>query len=143
MVDADQAAVWDAWTTTAGIASFFAPDGSIELEPGGAYEIYFDPTGSPGHRGAEGTHILALQPMEMLSFTWNFPQQFTELRDQFTTVVLRLAPVDADRTAVALTQMGWGNGEMWDDAYDYFEHAWGEVVLANLTRRFDEGPIEW
>ena len=31
----------------------------------------------------------------------------------------------------------------WDQSFDYFTRAWGEVVLPRLKYRFEEGPIDW
>ena len=45
--------VWDAWTTTRGVKSFFSSQAKVELVIGGVYEIYFDlkaPYGSKGLR---------------------------------------------------------------------------------------------
>ena len=43
---------------------------------------------------------------------------------------------------VTLHHVGWGDGGEWDKAYDYFDRAW-DAVLANLQKRFAEGPIDW
>lgn len=43
---------------------------------------------------------------------------------------------------MTLTHGGWGDGGQWDQAYDYFNRAWGNV-LANLQKRFVEGPVDW
>jgi len=45
-------------------------------------------------------------------------------------------------TLVRLTQTGWGDGGQWDQAYAYFDRAWGNV-LTNLQKRFAEGPVDW
>jgi hypothetical protein len=45
-------------------------------------------------------------------------------------------------TRVRLTHTGWGDGGEWDKAYAYFDRAWGNV-LANLQKRFADGPIDW
>jgi hypothetical protein len=42
-----------------------------------------------------------------------------------------------------LTHGGWGAGAVWDEAYDYFDHAWGAVVLPRLVYRFAKGPVDW
>jgi uncharacterized protein YndB with AHSA1/START domain len=41
-------AVWQAWTTRAGIQSFFAPDAEIDPRVGGAFHIHMDPLAGPG-----------------------------------------------------------------------------------------------
>jgi len=142
-VDAPVKDVWEAWTTEEGVRSFFAPASHIEFHVGGAYEILFDPTAPPGERGAEGTRILALQPPRMVAFTWNAPPNLTSVRAQFTHVQIWIQAEDANRVLVTLIHSGWGAGGQWDEAFAYFEHAWGEVVLPRLAQRFARGPIDW
>ena len=134
---------WAAWTTRDGIVSFFAPDARIEPRVGGAFEIYIDPGAAPGSKGADDMRFLAVQPMKMISFDWNAPPHLPEARAQRTFVVVRFAPVDDQSTRVTLHHTGWGDGGQWDQAYTYFDRAWGNV-LANLKNRFDSGqPYDW
>ena len=136
----DQA--WQAWTTREGIVSFFAPDARVEARPGGPFEIYIDPGGAPGMKGADDTRVLAVQPKKLLSFEWNAPPHLPEARQQRTVVILRFEPVTDTTTRVRLHHVGWGDGGQWDQAYTYFDRAWGNV-LANLQKRFDSGPVDW
>ncbi len=135
--------VWSAWTTEDGIRTFFAPEGRIELRPGGAYEMYFNLDAPAGQRGGEGMHIMALQPLKMLSFTWNAPPELPAMRDQITHVTVRLKELGKGETLVTLIHDGWGEGEEWDAAFDYFVRAWGDIVLPRLQYRFDIGPVNW
>ena len=89
LVHADLKLVWDAWSTEAGVKSFFAPACKINLKPGGAYEMYFVTESPPGSRGGEGYTVIAIQPMEMLAFTWNAPPSLPTIRSHFTHVVIR------------------------------------------------------
>ena len=57
-VQAPVAEVFKAWTTEEGITTFFAPKGKVDLRVDGTYDIWFNPTGKPGERGAEGMRIL-------------------------------------------------------------------------------------
>lgn len=134
--------VWDAWTTRAGITSFFAPDARIEAKVGGAFHVYIDPLAEPGLKGADDMRFMALQPPKMLSFDWNAPPSLPEVRKQRTFVVVRIEPVADARTRVTLTHTGWGDGGEWDKAYAYFDRAWGNV-LGNLKKRFETGPVDW
>lgn len=143
VVEADLDAVWDAWTTEDGIASFFAPACNIDLRVGGRYEILFDPAAEPGNRGAEGVVILALQPRRMLAFTWNAPPHMAEIRKQWTHVTVRFQPVGDERTKITLFHDGWGEGPEWDEAFEYFNRAWNDVVLPRLEYRFSVGPVDW
>jgi uncharacterized protein YndB with AHSA1/START domain len=136
----DQA--WEAWTTRAGIVSFFAPEAVVEPRVGGAFSIHFDPGAPAGSRGADDMRFMALQPRRMLSFDWNAPPSLPEARAQRTFVVVRFAAVTEGTTRVTLHHSGWGEGGEWDRAYAYFDRAWGGV-LGNLKKRFETGPVDW
>jgi uncharacterized protein YndB with AHSA1/START domain len=142
LVPAGIDAVWQAWTTTEGITSFFAPGARIEARVGGPFEVYIDPGAAPGSRGADDMRFLALQPPRMLSFDWNAPPHLAQVRQQRTFVVVRLHPVDDKTTRVSLHHTGWGEGGEWDQAHAYFDRAWGSV-LGNLRQRFEKGPMDW
>lgn len=142
LVAAPIAQVWQAWTTREGIVGFMAPGAEVDPRPGGAFDIQFDPLAAPGQRGADGMQFMALQPPTMLSFTWNAPPHLPEARSQRTLVVLRLTPEGEGSTRVSLHHVGWGDGGQWDQAYAYFDGAWGQV-LGNLKKRFDSGPVDW
>jgi uncharacterized protein YndB with AHSA1/START domain len=142
-VPASLSQVWQAWTTEEGTKSFFAPQGRIDLKPGGAYEMLFDLEAEPGKQGGEGMVLLAVQPERMLSFTWNAPPHLPNVRGQMTHVVVRLFPMDSKNTRVTLRHDGWGDGEEWDAAFQYFSRVWGDVVLPRLQYRFERGAIDW
>jgi uncharacterized protein YndB with AHSA1/START domain len=136
----DQA--WDAWTTREGIVGFFAPDAKIEPRVGGAFQVYMDPGAPAGSKGADDMRFMALQPKKMLSFDWNAPPSLPEARAQRTFVVVRFEPLGDRQTRITLHHTGWGDGGEWDKAYAYFDKAWSNV-LANLGKRFDQGPQDW
>lgn len=123
--------VWKKWTTKEGLKSFFAPDCNISIEPDGAYEIFFFPENPPGQRGADGQRVMAVEQNRMLSFTWNFPPTLAEIRNQRTIVVLRFKE-DGEGCLLSLSQMGWGESAIWQEGFEYFKHAWGQVVLPRL-----------
>ena len=142
LVPAALAEVWNAWTTTEGAQTFFSSKAKVELAVGGAYEIYFLLDQPYGSRGSEDCRVLSYLPMEMLSFSWNAPLEFGELRGRHTTVVLRFEEIKPGEVKVVFSQHGWGRGEDWDKLYDYFDRAWA-YVLGNLKKRFVAGPIDW
>lgn len=133
---------WQAWTTTEGVTTFFAPEASVELAVGGDYEMYFDPKQPEGLRGSEGCKILSFVPGEMLSFTWNAPPSIPEVRGEHTWVVLTFHALEPKKTQVSLIHLGWQVGEQWQKALQYFDRAW-EVVLGRLHYRFQKEPINW
>src|SRR5690242_19748520 len=124
VVKAPLADVWNAWTTSDGIKTFFAPDAHVEARPEGPFEIYINPYAQPGMKGADGMRFLAVQPMSMLSYTWNAPPSLPEARKQRTIVILRFSSDSETQTRVTMTHVGWGDGGEWDKAYLYFDKAW-------------------
>ncbi len=141
-VNASIADVWHAWTTTDGVKTFFSPYANVELGVGGPFEIYFLPDQPYGSRGSENCKILAYLPEKMLSFEWNGPPQFGQLRYIKTQVNILFEEIEPGKVKLDFTHHGWGTGEDWDKLYEYFDSAWG-YVLGNFKKRFDEGPLDW
>lgn len=92
VVPANVDAVWQAWTTSEGIKTFFAPDAHVELRVDGPFEIFINPYVKPGLKGADGMRIIGFQDKRMLSFTWNAPPSLPEARANRTVVILRFEP---------------------------------------------------
>jgi uncharacterized protein YndB with AHSA1/START domain len=134
--------VWQAWTTTDGIKTFFAPEAHVELRVDGPFEIFINPYAPPGQKGADGMRIIGFQQERMLSFTWNAPPDLPEARKQRTVVIVRFEPMAEKQTRVTLHHVGWGEGGEWDKAFEYFSGAWPHV-LQNLQNSFTQGPKDW
>ncbi|OLD79057.1 hypothetical protein AUF62_00730 [archaeon 13_1_20CM_52_20] len=117
--------VWTVWTTNEGVTSFLAPKANIKLEDNGPYEILFDPEAPLGFRGTEGCKILGLE----------------QIRRHKTRVDIYFERVEA-LTKVRVEHSGWQWGEEWDEAYEFFDHAW-DLDLARMQQRFASGPIDW
>lgn len=135
--------VWNQWTTSEGIHNFFAPASKLDLKPLGSFDIYFTPDAPAGRRGAEGNLILAIQENEMLTFTWDAPNDWPEIRKQRTFVTLRFKSLSSSKTRLTFTQTGWGTSGEWNEVYRYFETAWSKVVLPNLKYSLEVGPLDW
>ena len=142
VIAAPVAEVWKAWTTSEGIQGFFAPEAVVDAKPDGRFFLHFNPYAPAGQKGADDMHVLAVQPLKMLSFTWNAPPHLPEARAQRTVVILRFEPEGEARTRLRLQHVGWGTGGQWDEAFAYFDRAWGRV-LDSLAKRFAEGPVDW
>ena len=142
VVKAAPEAVFKAWSTSEGVSTFFAPEARIEARPDGAFEVYINPYAQPGMKGADNMRVLGVQENRMISFSWNAPPHLPQARAQRTFVTVRMQPEGASETRVRLTHAGWGDGGEWDQAYAYFDRAWGNV-MANLQKRFVDGPVDW
>lgn len=139
-VNAPVSEVWRVWTTSGGAEEFFAQKANIQLRIGGAYEIQFDPADE--RSGTKGLKILSYTPDEMISFQWNAPPEFPEVRNGGTWVVVQMRPVDAYTTHVTITHLGWKRGPEWDKAYAHFRQGWSELMV-RLQNRFANGPVDW
>ncbi len=134
--------IWDKWSSNVGLESFFAPKANIVLESGGPFEIYFFPDNPVGFRGAEDTKVIAFENEKMISFTWNAPPNFPEIRKQKTLVIVRLNQEGSNKTKVSLEHIGWGSSPEWIGAVNYFNKAW-ETILGRLKYSVEKGVIDW
>ena len=134
--------VWQAWTTEKGVCTFFAPAANVDLEIGGLYEMLFNPDAPAGSKGSEGCKVLSYLPDQMLSFDWSAPPQYPDIRTERTWVVVELTAGPLNTTRVELSHLGWGEGDEWDQVFQYFKRAW-DIVLGRLAYRFSHGPIDW
>ena len=122
------------WTTAEGWKAFLGTDATLDLRPGGAFEILFaPPEAGEGQRGSEGCQVLAYVPDRMLTFSWSAPLEFPE-RAQRTWVTASFA--DAPKgagTIVTVDQVGFGVGDGWAAVHTYFERAWDVVLSAEVA----------
>jgi uncharacterized protein YndB with AHSA1/START domain len=140
-VAAPVSAVWQAWSTTQGAQTFLAPKTHIQAQIGGPYEIFFNPADE--RVSTQGCKVLSYLPQQMISFQWTLPpDMFPDFPKAATWVVVQMHPAGADRTDVAITQLGWGSGPVWNRAYVHMQRGW-EMAAAQLKQRFEHGPIDW
>ena len=124
--------VWEAWTSSDGIAAWWGPPASnIDLRIGGPFELFFAHDAPEGSRGSEGCKVLAYVPGESLSFTWNAPPHLA-LRETNTWVVLTFTSAAAG-TTVRLVHTGFLTGADWDEYMAYFDEAWEQVLELLVT----------
>ena len=81
-------------------------------------------------RGSEGCRILSFLPKQMLSFSWNAPPEYKEVRESgyHTWVVVNLKAVSGSETEITLTHLGWPTDKKWEPVFDYFDKAWTTVI---------------
>ncbi len=123
---------WDLWATSEGLAKWWTEHTKIDLRPGGAYEIHFNPDAAPGDRGGDWCRVLSFLPGSMLSFTWNSPPEL-KTRPLHTWVVMLFEESGAG-SRVTLNHFGWpesglaDDGSDWPETLDYFREAWTYVM---------------
>jgi uncharacterized protein YndB with AHSA1/START domain len=132
-VSVSAADAFNDWTTEDGIEAFFAPEATINLVPGGLYELCFAPDAPDGACGNDDGTILAFEPDAMLSFTWAMPPYMPEIRPHLTVVQLLFEPNGPDETTIRLFHTGFGSSDAWAQGRNYFEETW-PVVLENYRQ---------
>lgn len=134
-VPAPLPAVWEAFSTSAGLSTWLGPNATVDLRPGGDWLVHF-PNGSTG-----GGTIVSFVPQKEIVLSALAPDKFPTVRAQRTHAVFQLE-ARGNATVVRLIQTGWQQGAEWDHAYEYLV-AGNAELLSMLHRRFLEGPIEW
>jgi uncharacterized protein YndB with AHSA1/START domain len=146
-VAASPAEAFRLWTSTEGIAKFFAPDARIDAVTGGRYEILFAPAKDPegNSHGTKGARILKLVPDKELAFEWitfagdellgrnappYAPPAERNVRPLPTWVELSFDAVEGqpDQTHLRFAHYGFRDGEKWEQSYRWFGRAWKGVL---------------
>ena len=128
-------AVWDAFTTSAGLSTWLTPGAVVDLKEGGEWTAHF-PGGSTG-----GGTILSFVPEKELVLSALAPDKFPTVRATRTKARFQFE-ARGDSTVVRLTQTGWKEGDEWVKAYEYLTMG-NAQLLATLHHRFVNGPIDW
>jgi len=120
---------WWQWSCHEGLLTFFGEDNLIKLAIGGTFEIYFSKQEPEGLRGSEGCKILSFVPKRQLTFSWNAPPSFPDIRnaDHYTWVTLNFQRLDNEHCKLSLTHAGWPEDGSWQAVYEYFDQAWDKV----------------
>ncbi len=112
---------------------FFTVKAEVEPRVGGKYELDWDPATTPA-RATIGCRITALSKGQLLAFDWKGPPPHAQVMnhaDPLTHVVVSFLPDGApvsSATLVHVIHSGWGSGEAWRAARDYFDRAWRQVL---------------
>lgn len=119
------------------LEAFFTVKADVEPTVGGKYELDWDPE-TPLEQSTVGCKITALAAGHLLAFDWKGPPPHTAVMneaDPLTHVLVAFFPVGQTTptaTEVHVVHSGWGSGDRWAAARDYFDRAWG-IVLAALV----------
>ena len=103
---------------------------NIEAVVGGKYEVY---NNNNKDDNTEGCKVLAIDVANYLVVEWKGPEKFADFmnkEDELTQVNVLFHP-KGRFTQVTIIHSGWGGGENWNQAYEYFYKAW-EGALAQL-----------
>lgn len=117
---------WAYWTDNLLLTKWLSVVAKVEPRRDGAYELFWSPE-TPELNSTLGCKITHYQPYEDLHFEWRGPVPFAEVMNTTplpTYVQLSFEELEAKKTKIKLTHLGWGEGELWEKAYKWQQQAW-------------------
>ena len=127
-IDVPRLDVWEDWTTEDGITSFMGESATIEMRPGGAYNIIFDPEAPIGSQGNDYGQVVGYQFENMLSVTWSMPPSIPKIRPHLTALQLEFKRIDDNKTRLRLFHTGFGDSVAWDEGIAYYQDVWPAIL---------------
>lgn len=113
--------IWDKFTTEEGMTSWMVAKAEVDWRVGGTIRTHYDPEAEIGDEGTIVHHILSYEPLRMYSSRFTAPENTPIAKvAEATWGVVRFEPLTPDRTRVRFTSLGWGEGEEWDKAWEFF-----------------------
>jgi uncharacterized protein YndB with AHSA1/START domain len=141
VVEASVDRVWEAFTTKAGIESWMVPLAEIDFRLDGALRTTYRKEEGLGGPETIVHRLIAYEPLRMLAFRLekapdSAPESIRNMAGK-TWFVVRLAPLSEERTRVVITQIGFGEGPVWDEAIQKFEQG-NEWTMKRLEKHFEK-----
>lgn len=129
-VDAPIDEVWRGFTTKEGLVNLWSvAQAEVDFRLGGTIRAHYDAKGKIGDPNTIVHHVIAFEPKRMIAMKTEAPADAPEsIKDYCKTgwVVMRFDPAGEGRTRITETQMGYGEGPLADEAYEFFKkgNAW-------------------
>jgi len=143
LLNAPPEEIFDFWTNSKKAEKFFAPKCEIENRLNGKYHILFLLDNPLGEQGSEDCKILTLIENKEISFSWNAPPEFNELRKKHTKVKISLKKLNINMCELELSHQNFGETNDWEKVQDYFYVAW-DIVLGRLKYIIENSTeIDW
>jgi uncharacterized protein YndB with AHSA1/START domain len=123
-IDAPVEAVWRALTESDEITRWFSTAASVDLRPGGVYEISWDGDWTWTMRVADVEAPARLRLVDRDARPFDVTgQPRTDETPIEVALEFTLTP-DGDGTLLRLVHSGFGSGASWDDEFDGISHGW-------------------
>jgi hypothetical protein len=114
---------WKLFTNDEKLKKWIAPLVHIDLKSGGYIVTNYDSTKSLSDSSSIRLPIITFIDRELLIFKVNLNNNFVEkLRDEDGDLleIIQFKKIDNNNTKVISSMQGWGTGNDWDKAYDFF-----------------------
>jgi uncharacterized protein YndB with AHSA1/START domain len=130
--------VWKAFSTEEGLRCWIAPVVNLDLRTGGVLLTNYDRAGAIGGPGTISLDILNYVENEEITFKVKLNDKFPERlqrEDGHLQEIVELQRQQDGGTKVVSSMVGWGNGQEWDRAFEFFARG-NEWSYKNLAKCF-------
>ncbi len=139
VINAPVAAVWSAWTTSAGLKAWLAPHVETDLRIDGLMRTNYDPNGSLGDPGTIENKILAFEPERMMSIrVAKAPEKFpfkAKIGEMWTVLYFQATP--DGKTLLRIVGLGFGSDDESRKMKEFFRQGNG-FTLTQLQKHFNQ-----
>jgi len=133
----------DAWklcTTNEGLKRWIAPVVAIDMKVGGSLKTNYDENKSIGDSTSIRLGIINYLENEMLTLKVNLNNTFPpEVRsgDENLQEIIQFVDAGKGKTKIISSMIGWGQGDKWDQAYDFFVKG-NEWTFSEILKLFEK-----
>ena len=137
VIPAPVEAVWDAFTTSEGFASWAVAQCEMNLRIGGEVRSSYNPQSTLDDEFTIVNRIISYEPQRMLSIqNVRAPAAFANAHlFQQTWSVIYFELAGKDQTRVRTVGLGYGEGQDWDEIYEKFKLG-NAITLDRLQKHF-------
>ena len=115
--------LWKYFSTDPKLSKWIAPVAHIELKSGGYIVTNYDKTKSLSDSSSIKLGIISYLENELLilkvDLNNNFSKQLQD-EDQNLQEIIQFVSIDAGKTKIISSMIGWGQGKDWEKTYDFF-----------------------
>ncbi len=133
------------FTTAEGIVrAWGVAKARVDFRVGGEFRTAYEEETDIDSRNAIVNTILSFEPNRMISIKATAPigsPDWLELVCAETHSVITFEPVSPVATRLTITGIGYGEGEMWDEAYAFFDKG-NQWTLDHMKAQLESGEVE-
>lgn len=123
VIPVDREAAWDLFTKDSELVRWIAPVAHIELKTGGFILTNYDKSKSLSDKSSIRLGIVNYLEKELITLKVdlndNFPGKIQK-EDQHLQEIIQFIDQGGGNTRIVSSMIGWGSGEEWDKAYNFF-----------------------
>ncbi len=127
---------WALFSSASGFRSFLSPIADIQIRVGGMLEASFEENGRIGSSDNLALEITSYLPREMIAMRIvSTPQGFPNPEiAKHLIIVIQLIPLTDGRTEIVYSMLGWKEGRVWNDFYEFFDYT-NQLILQNILEK--------